>query len=249
MQTKAQVHLDRDSTPLFRQTAEILRERILSGEYPPESILPSERELSESLGVSRVPVREAIKALEYVGIVKQERGRGVVVQRADPGAVFSKIGPFLAPLSVESILDLFDLRILIESYSAGLAARRATEADVRELRGYVEASNAADIDVDARESAWAQFHRKVIAIGGNRMIQIVNSFFAEVQRYSFHLTLSTEARRRESIAFHGRICEAIAAHDEERAASLMREHLEGAKAELVREQKARGWKDSRESLK
>lgn len=93
MQTKAQVHLDRDSTPLFRQTAEILRERILSGEYAPESILPSERELSESLGVSRVPVREAIKALEYVGIVKQERGRGVVVQRADPGASSRRSAP------------------------------------------------------------------------------------------------------------------------------------------------------------
>ena len=89
--------LHRESDTLYRQIAEIWREKIVTGEYKPGDALPSERDISESLGVSRIPVREAMKSLEYLGIVKQVRGKGVFVQKTDPGEVLAKIGPFLAP--------------------------------------------------------------------------------------------------------------------------------------------------------
>ena len=59
-------------------------------EYKRGDALPSERDISESLGVSRIPVREAMKSLEYLGIVKQVRGKGVFVQKTDPGEVLAK---------------------------------------------------------------------------------------------------------------------------------------------------------------
>ena len=90
--------LHRESDTLYRQIAEIWREKIVSGEYKPGDALPSERDISESLGVSRIPVREAMKSLEYLGIVKQVRGKGVFVQKTDPGEVLAKIGPFLAQI-------------------------------------------------------------------------------------------------------------------------------------------------------
>ena len=62
--------LHRESDTLYRQIAEIWREKIVTGEYKPGDALPSERDISESLGVSRIPVREAMKSLEYLGIVK-----------------------------------------------------------------------------------------------------------------------------------------------------------------------------------
>ena len=73
--------LHRESDTLYRQIAEIWREKIVTGEYKPGDALPSERDISESLGVSRIPVREAMKSLEYLGIVKQVRGKGVFVQK------------------------------------------------------------------------------------------------------------------------------------------------------------------------
>lgn len=84
--------LHRESDTLYRQIAEIWREKIVTGEYKPGDALPSERDISESLGVSRIPVREAMKSLEYLGIVKQVRGKGVFVQKTDPGEVLAKIG-------------------------------------------------------------------------------------------------------------------------------------------------------------
>lgn len=85
--TEPEEPLSRESEPLYRQAAEILRDRILKGEYPPGTMIPSERELGNSLGISRIPIRDAIKSLQYIGIVNQVKGKGVVVQKLDPGQV------------------------------------------------------------------------------------------------------------------------------------------------------------------
>ena len=79
----SKIELDRNNKTLYGQIADILRERIMSGEFKPGDILPSERELAEEMQVSRIPVREAMKSLEYLGVVKQIRGKGVLVQTAD----------------------------------------------------------------------------------------------------------------------------------------------------------------------
>ena len=79
--------LHRESDTLYRQIAEIWREKIVSGEYKPGDALPSERDISESLGVSRIPVREAMKSLEYLGIVNQAfNGKNVILAAGGYGA-------------------------------------------------------------------------------------------------------------------------------------------------------------------
>lgn len=79
----SKIELDRNNKTLYGQIADILRERIMSGEFKPGDILPSERELAEEMQVSRIPVREAMKSLEYLGVVKQIRGKGVLVQHLE----------------------------------------------------------------------------------------------------------------------------------------------------------------------
>lgn len=64
----SKIELDRNNKTLYGQIADILRERIMSGEFKPGDILPSERELAEEMQVSRIPVREAMKSLEYLGV-------------------------------------------------------------------------------------------------------------------------------------------------------------------------------------
>ena len=131
--TEPEEPLSRESEPLYRQAAEILRDRILKGEYPPGTMIPSERELGNSLGISRIPIRDAIKSLQYIGIVNQVKGKGVVVQKLDPGQVLAKVGPFLASPGLKTLIDLLDIRIAVEQVSVREAARKGTPEDFDEL--------------------------------------------------------------------------------------------------------------------
>lgn len=99
----SKIELDRNNKTLYGQIADILRERIMSGEFKPGDILPSERELAEEMQVSRIPVREAMKSLEYLGVVKQIRGKGVLVQTAD----LRRLLVLSSPLSLRKSCSIF----------------------------------------------------------------------------------------------------------------------------------------------
>lgn len=99
----SKIELDRNNKTLYGQIADILRERIMSGEFKPGDILPSERELAEEMQVSRIPVREAMKSLEYLGFVKQIRGKGVLLQTAD----LSRLLVLSSPLSLRKSCSIF----------------------------------------------------------------------------------------------------------------------------------------------
>lgn len=102
----SKIELDRNNKTLYGQIADILRERIMSGEFKPGDILPSERELAEEMQVSRIPVREAMKSLEYLGVVKQIRGKGVLVQTADLSNILKVVG-LSSPLSLRKSCSIF----------------------------------------------------------------------------------------------------------------------------------------------
>lgn len=102
----SKIELDRNNKTLYGQIADILRERIMSGEFKPGDILPSERELAEEMQVSRIPVREAMKSLEYLGVVKQIRGKGVLVQTADLSNILKVVGP-PSPPSLRKSCSIF----------------------------------------------------------------------------------------------------------------------------------------------
>lgn len=104
----SKIELDRNNKTLYGQIADILRERIMSGEFKPGDILPSERELAEEMQVSRIPVREAMKSLEYLGVVKQIRGKGVLVQTADLSNILKVVGPLVTTITPQILLNLFD---------------------------------------------------------------------------------------------------------------------------------------------
>ena len=112
----SKIELDRNKT-LYGQITDILRERIMSGEFKPGDILPSERELAEEMQVSRIPVREAMKSLEYLGVVKQIRGKGVLVQTADLSNILKVVGPLVTTITPQILLNLFDFRLAIEPYA------------------------------------------------------------------------------------------------------------------------------------
>lgn len=103
----SKIELDRNNKTLYGQIADILRERIMSGEFKPGDILPSERELAEEMQVSRIPVREAMKSLEYLGVVKQIRGKGVLVQTADLSNILKVVGPLVTTITPHKSCSIF----------------------------------------------------------------------------------------------------------------------------------------------
>ena len=234
--------LHRESDTLYRQIAEIWREKIVTGEYKPGDALPSERDISESLGVSRIPVREAMKSLEYLGIVKQVRGKGVFVQKTDPGEVLAKIGPFLAPPDAATLSELFDLRILFEGYAAELAAKNRTDADLKTLQASLDLLNASIRDEKSAEEASHRFPHQGNRRGtGNRPPHSLWHFSrgASLKRPR-RLTLWSPERREESLTFHQAIFDAIRDQRADDARNLMQRHLANAKQRLTEREKTLG---------
>ncbi len=132
----SKIELDRNNKTLYGQIADILRERIMSGEFKPGDILPSERELAEEMQVSRIPVREAMKSLEYLGVVKQIRGKGVLVQTADLSNILKVVGPLVTTITPQILLNLFDFRLAIEPYGAAQAPSWQPKQKLRRFKKF-----------------------------------------------------------------------------------------------------------------
>ncbi|MFF1444809.1 GntR family transcriptional regulator [Streptomyces sp. NPDC058295] len=132
-----------------------LRQEIIAGRLRPGDRLV-ERELADRFGVSRVPVREAIRALVAEGFVLFETPRRTVVR----------------PLSPTDVKELFELREALEVYAAGLAAARATPEDLAELRELLaNAASATDAgDAEAITDINTRFHDRLLAMAGNTLL-------------------------------------------------------------------------------
>ncbi|MFI5611386.1 GntR family transcriptional regulator [Amycolatopsis sp. NPDC051903] len=198
-----------DRAPLAatrRRVLDELRERILSGRLRPGDRLV-ERELADGLGVSRVPVREAIRSLEAEGFVVVESPRRVVVRT-------------LARVDVE---ELFDVRESLESLAAGLAATRAGQSDLRRLeRLLADAARAAARGDAARTTVLnSRFHDEIVAIAGNTLL---TTLLAPLEGRLRWLTSQNE-HWSDLHEEHHRLVEAIASGDAARAREYAAEHV------------------------
>jgi DNA-binding GntR family transcriptional regulator len=183
-----------------------LRERILTGRLRPGDRLV-ERELAEDLGVSRVPVREAIRSLEAEGFLVVQSPRRVVVRQ-------------LARVDVE---ELFDVREALEGLAAGLAAARAGAAELKRLdRVLADAARATARGDAARITVLnSRFHDEIVAIAGNALLSTMLKPLEGRLRW---LTSQNE-HWAELLDEHRRLYDAVASGDAERAKASAVEHV------------------------
>ncbi|GAA3758838.1 GntR family transcriptional regulator [Streptomyces tremellae] len=183
-----------------------LRHRIVSGQLPPGTRLV-ERELAESLGVSRVPVREAIRTLTAEGFVVALSPRRVVVRTLTP----------------DDVDQIFELREALEVHAAGLAAQRATPAGLRRLAGLLDHAARATAERAAEEitDVNTRFHDEVLAIAGNPLLA------AALEPLEGRLRWLTRQNTRwdDLLREHRRLLDAIASGDPARARALAGEHV------------------------
>lgn len=199
------------SISIADQIFEQLEKDILSGRYARGEIL-SEVSLAKQLGVSRTPVREAIRRLEQENIL-QETGRGLLV-----------VG-----ISQEDMMDMYEIRLQIEGLAARRAAARITDAELSAMREtldlqrfYVE--KGAESNSDQIKNLDSQFHEQLYQSSGSKAFcDTLLSLHKKITKFR-RASVSKRSRAMQSIEEHETIYEALAKHDPEAAANAVREH-------------------------
>ena len=217
----------------FEVTVERLAQSIRLGVLSDAERLPPERELADTFGVSRVTLREAIKALREVGLLESRRGRGGGTFVVSPRQRPTKVGPtekVTRSLRI-SLEDSLALRRVVEPGAASLAATKTlTAADRATLRRYL--AEATDCDPDSRRLADSRLHMAIAALGGSASVTAV---VADVQLRLDELLRAIPviaANIAHSNVQHAAIVDAILAGDAARAGVLMEEHVDGTAALL-----------------
>jgi DNA-binding GntR family transcriptional regulator len=199
--------------PLARRVRESLLTSILHGEFAPGDRI-TEPELAERLQVSRVPVREALRELESLGLLESRKHTGVFVRR----------------LGKKETTDLYGLRSLLEAHASGLAAKTAGPALLSTLKALVKQMDhaAANGEIATYYSANLSFHWEIVSQCGND--EIVASYRGLVQK--LHVArmrnLSSIPAMQTSQQQHQAILNAIAQGDSEQAYQLAYAHVTAA---------------------
>ncbi|GAA2648695.1 hypothetical protein GCM10010307_56470 [Streptomyces vastus] len=146
-----------------------LRELIRSGALPPGSKLPPEPDLAAQLGLSRNLAREAVKALAVARVLEIRRGDGTYVTSLQPSLLLEGLGGAVDLLQSDSgaLLDLMEVRRLLEPAATALAATRISEEGLAEVKRHLDAMREARDDVERLNAHDAAFHRAVVAATGN----------------------------------------------------------------------------------
>jgi len=204
---------------LYEQVAEQLRSRIFAHQLVPGSWI-DEQALAVEYGISRTPMREALKVLAAEGLVELRPRRGC----------------YVTELSEGDLDDIFPVIALLEGRAAFEAAQMASDADLGRLRavhGRLE-EHAASANTDAFFEANQEFHQAVQDLAGNRWLSQLIDDTRRMLKLTRRDSLRLEGRLKQSLAEHRAILKAIEARDANAAGSLMQAHLLSGRAALAK---------------
>lgn len=218
--------------PLSLQVARALRDLILSGALPAGEPLPSEKELGEQLGVGRSTVREALRVVQAQGLIsggeQVSTRRPLVTPEGAGDSAASALETALAAACVP-LAELVALRVLLEQEVMRLAARG--KVDLGEAEQAVAEMRAAGDDVERFHLADVNFHAALARCAGNSAFTLVMNVLRDAQAAHLRSALEAEAEpaavQARILAEHVEILEALRRAEPERAAALVRAHIEG----------------------
>ncbi|WP_043477827.1 FadR/GntR family transcriptional regulator [Kitasatospora sp. MBT66] len=200
----------RRTASLSAQLVESLRSHIEAGGWPVGTRIPPEQALVEELGVGRSTLREAIGALVHLGLLEPRAGDGTYVRSASElqSVMVRRAGSAKRD-------DVLELRTVLEEYASGAAALRRSEEQVRELRELLGDAETAAVGEDASAAAGvdALFHRSVVRASGNSLLIEVYDHLGTALALHPGGPSWDAAHAREHADLHGRLVDAIEAHD------------------------------------
>lgn len=194
---------------LYQEVAERLREQIFNRELEPGSWI-DEQKLAAEYGISRTPLREALKVLAVEGLVTMKVRRGA----------------YVTEMSTDDVRQVYHLLALLESDAAGEVARQASAEDLAQLRALHERL---EREVTQREFFFATneaFHIQLLAVAGNRWRQQIVTDLRKVMKLNRHHSLFKAGRPEESLQEHRALMDALERRDAAAAVRLMRAHFE-----------------------
>lgn len=197
---------------LYEEVAELLRQRIFNRELEPGSWI-DELKIAQDYGISRTPMREALKVLATEGLVTMKVRRGA----------------YVTEVSERDLADVYHLLSLLESDAAGVVAQRATDAQIAELQAlHQELENAVQPEQVNRERFFEineRFHMHLLEIADNRWRNQMVADLRKVMKLNRHNSLLKSGRIQESLNEHRAIMAALAARNPQTCTQRMQEHF------------------------
>ena len=228
------------SIKVFEQIADQIEQRILNGELRSGDRLPTERVLAEQFQASRTAVREAMKILAQKGLVEMRPGRGTIVINGAPEAMQNSIG-LVMKLQVGEVGgsdNLVEVREILETEIAALAAARATEDEITAMREAIRVMDVSLSDADAYIAADNQFHRALAKATQNSLI-LIDSIVNPLSEQRKHI-FAVEGGPERGQFHHRRILESIIRRNPENARAAMHAHLQQVREDVRASPKHKG---------
>lgn len=204
-----------------------IKEMILAGELSAGDRLPPEKELSEKLGLSRSSLREAVKALEIIRVLDVRRGDGTYVTSLEP-ALLTEAVSFIVDLHQDkSVLEIFEVRRILEPAAAAMAAGRITPAQVAALR-----ASMAHVDEDTGVEDLVRhdllFHGQIAAAAQNSYLaSLLDGLSSNTVRARIWRGLTQDKAVSRTLSEHAAIADALERGDAELARALLTVHISG----------------------
>lgn len=193
---------------LYQEVAELLRQRIFARQLEPGSWI-DEMKLAEEYGISRTPLREALKVLAAEGLVTMKVRRGA----------------YVTEVSEQDLAEVYHLLSLLESDAAGVVARRASDADLKELQRLHKELEAAQGNREKFFALNERFHMRLLELAGNRWRNQMVADLRKVMKLNRHNSLLKSGRLEESLAEHRAVMEALLRRDAQATMERMQDHF------------------------
>lgn len=214
------------------EVAERLLAYFTSGDIAPGTRLPAERNLAASLGVGRSAVREALAALEILGIVIVKPGSGTYL-RDGISELLPRTLSWGLMLGEPRTRELVELRSGLEVQAVELAAARVTDAALNRMRDHID-SMAKNLDnLAAFVEADAAFHKEIAASSGNLVLQELLQSIRSLLRIWVDRALTDEGHAAAALAEHEAIFKALESRDSSAVSATMRSHMKTASRRLL----------------
>jgi GntR family transcriptional regulator, transcriptional repressor for pyruvate dehydrogenase complex len=210
---------------VYEEVAHRLQTLILDGKLKPGDRLPPERELVRRFQVSRGSVRDAIRTLELIGLVRSRQGEGTVVRELSADSLTVPLSSALVRKS-DLLAELLDVRRILEPPLAARAALYASEEEIAHLldllRRQQQKARRGELTVEED----SDFHYSIALAARNTVVRKVLDLLMDLLRESRERSLQVEGRLKRSLAGHRRIALAIQRHDPRGAEEAMKLHLQ-----------------------
>ena len=194
---------------LYEEVAELLRQRIFNRELPPGSWI-DELKIAEEYGISRTPLREALKVLAAEGLVTMKVRRGA----------------YVTEVSEKDLSDVYHLLSLLESDAAGVVAQQATEAELQELQALHQDLEASESNREKFFEINERFHMRLLELANNKWRNQMVADLRKVMKLNRHNSLFKSGRVHESLQEHSELVQALVQRDAVESVNRMKKHFQ-----------------------